>query len=49
MDVFDFAPPDRSIDRCRHPTAHPALVRPPQSDDLIENFLRWMEETARKG
>lgn len=43
MDVFDFAPPV-PID-----FVVSSLVTHHMSDDLIVRFLRWMEETARKG
>src|SRR5260370_25048309 len=43
MDVFDFAPPV-PID-----FVVSSLVTHHMSDDLIVKFLRWMEETARKG
>src|SRR5258706_3483559 len=43
MDVFDFAPPV-PID-----FVVSSLVTHHMSDDLIAKFLRWMEETARKG
>ena len=43
MDVFDFAPPV-PID-----FVVSSLVTHHLSDDMIAKFLRWMEETARKG
>jgi hypothetical protein len=43
MDVFDFAPPV-PID-----FVVSSLVTHHMSDDLIAKFLRWMEETTRKG
>jgi 2-polyprenyl-3-methyl-5-hydroxy-6-metoxy-1,4-benzoquinol methylase len=43
MDVFDFAP-SVPID-----FVVSSLVTHHMSDDLIVKFLRWMEETARKG
>jgi SAM-dependent methyltransferase len=43
MDVFDFAPPV-PID-----FVVSSLVTHHMSDSLIVKFLRWMEETARKG